>query len=132
MKVLKCTLPFDVKIQQLVNNYKPTNTDKPSVEMMLLIENVMLIYSPPRRLSMYEKEIVKQQVEAWLKEGVMGRSRSPYGNPVVVVKNKDNRPRVGIDYRRLNATTVKDSFPIPLIYSILDNLQSERIYTVLH
>ncbi|GFT96833.1 hypothetical protein TNCV_2123101 [Trichonephila clavipes] len=50
---------------------------------------------------------------------------------VVVVKKKDGKSRVCIDYRRLNRKLIKDNYPLPLIDDILDCLQNAKIFTTL-
>jgi hypothetical protein len=48
---------------------------------------------------------------------------------VLFVKKKDGSLRPCMDYRSLNFVTKKDSFPLPLINSILDRVQNAKIYT---
>jgi len=55
-------------------------------------------------------------------ERVIEGSCSPWVSPAVLVKNKDNSIRFCVDYRKLNAITIKDSYPIPRIDDMLDQL----------
>ena len=41
---------------------------------------------------------------------------------VVIVRKKDRSARFCIDYRKLNAVTRKDSYPLPTIDNTLDTL----------
>ena len=56
------------------------------------------------------------------KAGVVEDSNSPW-SPVVLVKKSDDTRRFCVDYRKLNAITVKDLYPLPLIESSLSRLE---------
>ena len=49
-------------------------------------------------------------------------SESPWASPVVLVRKKDGYTRYCVDYRKLNAVTIKDSYPLPLTQDCLDEL----------
>ncbi|CAF5216971.1 unnamed protein product, partial [Rotaria magnacalcarata] len=54
-----------------------------------------------------------QFIQEFLQAGLISESNSPYAAPAILVKKKDNSYRFVVDYKRLNAITIKDSFPLP-------------------
>ena len=80
------------------------------------------IKQPPRRLAPHRREMVEVEVEKMLEAGVVEPSMSPWASPVVLVKKKDGTNRFCVDYRRLNAATVKDAYPLPRVEDCLDTM----------
>jgi hypothetical protein len=56
-------------------------------------------------------------------------STSPWSSSIVLVPKPDNTKRICINYRRLNAVTVPDVFPLPRIQDILDSLSGSSFFT---
>ena len=66
-----------------------------------------------------------------LDKGVIEPSKSPCANPVVLVSKKDGSLRFCVDYRKLNAITKLDVFPLPTIDDSLDMLAHTQYFTTL-
>ena len=87
------------------------------------------IYSKQYTASNKDQEIKSQETQKLLDRGQIEESTSPWSSPVVLVKKKDKSIRFCIDYRRLNAITMKDAFPLPKIDEIFDQLTDAKYYT---
>jgi hypothetical protein len=66
---------------------------------------------------------VEKLIQAMLKDELIRPNNNPYSSPTILVRKKNGSWRLCIDYRELNAQTVKNKFLIPLIEDILDESQ---------
>ena len=89
------------------------------------------IRQPARRLPIHQREEADAEVEKMLKRGVIEPSSSPWASPIVLVKKKDGTTRFCVDYRKLNAATIKDSYPLPRIDDSLDALSGSVWFSTL-
>ena len=74
---------------------------------------------------------IEKQVADLLAKGHIRHSESPFSAPLLVVRKKDGTWRVVVDYRKLNAVTKKDSYPMPNISSLMDKLQGSTVFSAL-
>lgn len=86
---------------------------------------------PPRRMPFKVREEVARQLKNMQEDGVIQPSHSPWSSPVVMVRKKDGSHRFCVDYRGLNATTKADTFPLPRIDDLLDQLGGARHFSTL-
>ena len=70
-------------------------------------------------------------VQQMLSSSVIRPSNSPWALPVVMVKKKDGSLWFCVDFRQLNAATVKDAHPIPRIDDLLDALHGAHWFSTL-
>ena len=66
-----------------------------------------------------------------LQKGYIQPSKSPYASPFFFIKKKDGKLQPVQDYQKLNALTVKNRYPLPLIPEIIDKVQDARLFTKL-
>lgn len=85
----------------------------------------------PRPVSPAKRQATDEALEELLKAGIIRRSTSPWGFPVVLVRKKDGSWRLCVDYRRLNAVTKKDAYPFPSVDEIVSNLGGAKYFSIL-
>lgn len=89
------------------------------------------VHYRPYKLSADEKLRVREITNDLLSKGIIRESHSDYASPIILVKKKDGSDRMCVDYRALNAITVKDRFPLPLIDDHIDKLGNSKFFTSL-
>ena len=84
-----------------------------------------------RRMPFAVREEVARQLKKMQATGVIQPSSSPWASPVVMVKKKDGSHRFCVDYRVLNSVTKADTFPLPRIDDLLDQLGESKFFSTL-
>jgi hypothetical protein len=83
----------------------------------------------PYRMPPKELAELKNQLQELLDKGYIRPSSSPWGSPALFVKKKDGSLRMCVDYRPLNAVTIKNKYPLPHIDVLFDQLASGKVFS---
>jgi hypothetical protein len=83
----------------------------------------------PYRMPPNELAELKVQLQDLLDKGFICPSASPWGCPALFVKKKDKSLRLCVDYRPLNAVTIKNKYPLPRIDILFDQLAGTKIFS---
>ncbi|GBG78809.1 hypothetical protein CBR_g28033 [Chara braunii] len=128
----------DPRIIELFDNYEdvfqaPAGVvlDRPIRHGITLEDGVV----PPRKCiyRMIEKElqVLRAQLDNLLAKGWIRPSCSPYGAPVLFVRKKNKDLRLCMNYRNLNAQTIKNAGPLPRIDDLLERLGGAKYFSKL-
>ena len=101
-----------------------------------LLEHAIETHGPPLRQPYRRQKpaVCREemaQVQQMLSSNVIRPSNSPWASPVVMVRKKDCSLHFCVDFRQLNAATVKDAHPLPKINDLLDALHGAKWFSTL-
>jgi hypothetical protein len=80
---------------------------------------------------MTQEELVELmiQLKDLLDKGYIRLSSSPWGCPALFVKKKDEALHLCVEYRPLNAVTIKNKYPLPRIDILFDQLEGAQVFS---
>jgi hypothetical protein len=82
----------------------------------------------PYRMPPKELAELKVKLQEFLDKGYIRPSSSPWGSPTLFVKKKDGSLRMCVDYRPLNAVTIKNKYLLPCIDVLFDQLADAKVF----
>lgn len=86
-------------------------------------------FCPIYGLAELKLKALREYLDKHLSKGFIRHSQSPAGAPILFVKKNDGLLRLCVDYQGLNRITIKNQYSLPLISSLLDQLQSTKVLT---
>ncbi len=78
-----------------------------------------------------EDKVVRKFLHDELEKGYIRESKSPYASSFFFVHKKDDKMQPVQDYRKINAITIRNQYPLPLIADLICDLSNAHIYTKL-
>jgi len=88
-------------------------------------------HSPLYKQNTEELEAAKQCLTDNLNKGFIVPSSAPFASPILMARMPSGKLRFCVDYRKLNAISKKDRYPIPLIDELMERLNGAKIFTKL-
>ena len=124
------TVPLVREFQEIFPNNLPRISHEREIDFGIdLLPDTNPISIPPYRMASAELKDLKLQLKDLLDKGFIKASISPWGAPLLFVKNKDGSLRMCIDYRQLNKITIKNKYPLPSIDDLFDQLQGSCYFS---
>jgi hypothetical protein len=114
--------------------FTPKETDclpphRPYDHEIKLMEGKTPPFGPLYAMSREELKALIEWIDENLKKGFIRPSSSPAASPILFVMKPGGGLRFCVDYRALNAITVKDRYPLPLTKELLNNLKGMKYFT---
>ena len=100
-------------------------------EHVIVTGDAQPISQAPYRVSAFERKAIEEQVESMLANGIIKPVVSSWASPVVIVSKRDKSLRFCVDYRKLNAVTKPDRYPLPRMDDALDQLGQADMYSTM-
>lgn len=94
-----------------------------------LVLGSALISKVPYRMSTPKLVGLKMQLLELLDKKYIWLSVSPWGKPMLLIKNKDGTMRLCIDYKQLNKVTIKNKYPLPIIDDLFDQMRGSKVFS---
>ena len=124
------------RIRTLLKEYQDlfaTNPKNPG-QTIITKHNIDVQGITPIKQKMYrtnpiEDEVINREVNQMLENGIIRKSKSPWASPVVLIPKPDGSIRFCIDYRKLNAKTKKDVYPLPNITDTIESVRGKKYFT---
>uniref|UniRef100_A0A3B4ZHB9 Gypsy retrotransposon integrase-like protein 1 n=1 Tax=Stegastes partitus TaxID=144197 RepID=A0A3B4ZHB9_9TELE len=102
-----------------------------AVKHHIRLQDEMPFKERPRPIHPSDREAVKQHLKELLDAGIIRESESPFASPIVLVRKKNGSIRLCIDYRKLNARTIRDAYALPNIEETFAALSGAKWFSVM-
>ena len=126
-----------LKARRLIHDYvdifsyaEPGETDLVELDLKLQ-PGAAPVRQKVRPLNPAMEADLQKQLDAWLEQGVIETSDSPWSSPLVPVRKKDGTVRWAVDYRRVNQVLEQDAYPLPRIQTLLEKAGGHQVYSTL-
>ncbi len=114
----------------LLNKYRsvialpgePLGPTSKAEHLIRLKSGAQPVYIPAYRLPHSQIQVVDEQIDDMLQQGVIQPSKSPWNSPLFLAPKKDGQFRPVIDFRKVNEVTEDDRFPLPVLSDLLMSL----------
>ncbi|XP_036342487.1 uncharacterized protein K02A2.6-like [Rhagoletis pomonella] len=102
-----------------------------TTQMEILVTTDQPVMGRQYQVPLYQRPVLAKIISDLLDNGIIRPSSSPHAAPVIIVKKSNGEDRMCVDYRALNAVTLKKHFPMPIVEEQLAKLVGNMVFTTL-
>ena len=128
------TKDYADKVRSMLNEHKTMwhgtlGKIKAPPHRIQLKEGTKPHHAHPYRAGPKARAVEEEHVLKMRDQGVIEPAQAEWASPVVIVPKPDGSLRFCVDYRKLNASTVKDTYPLPRMDEYLDSLGDATVFS---
>lgn len=118
--------PERLELEKLILSFPCLFGDTPT-QTSVLVHDIDVGYAQPVQQRFYrvnpeKRKYLDTEIDYMLKNGIAEPSNSSWASPCLLVPKSDNTPRFCTDYRKVDALTKADSFPLPRMEDCVDQV----------
>ena len=128
-------------ILQILRGYEPTVFETRTIPRLAPHRDLDLtidetpgarpVASRPYPVATQHLPELSRQIDVLARAGIIRRNTNYYASPVLFAPKKDEKLRLCIDYRRLNAQTLRDPFPTPVASDLIAQTWGMKMFSKL-
>ncbi len=134
-KLLHLSVSAQVDISNLIEKYPTLFNDFPSITHVINHDIDVGSHAPVKQNAYHvnpvKRQLMKQETQYLLEHNLAVPSTSPWSSPCLLVPEPDGSSRFCTDYRKVNALTKADSFPLPRMEDCVDRVGNAKFVTKL-
>ena len=107
----------------------PRPPPRRQVDLDVTLRDEVPVYKRAYAVAPHHVAELDRQIDVLLKAGIIRHSVSAYGSPALFAPKADGSLRLCVDYRELNAKTVRDRFPTPTAADLIARTRGARLFS---
>ena len=121
------------ELRKLLAKHSPSLTDQPGrtdlVEVDMTLTDFTPICSKPYPVPLAKEQVIEQEIETMLRNGIISPSQSAYSAPVLLLRKPNGEHRMCVDFRKLNAVTHFQPEPLPEQTRLFSKLSHAKYFS---
>jgi len=122
------------ELLKILDSFEPIFSDIPGRTNLIehtikLKPDVKPIKQNPYRVNPIKAQTIKREIDDMIQMGIIKESTSNWASPIILVDKPDGSVRFVADYRKLNAVSDIDAFPLPRVDDLIERIGKAKFIT---